>query len=349
MSRRSTFAVSTFTPALNVLSKVLPESTFFSLVRTNAPPLPGFTCWKSRTVHSWPSRFSTMPFLRSFVVATASLPMRSGVDDLQALRCRREHLCLRRVPNDEGVLDSDTTAARKVHTRLDGGGHAIGQSTRRGVPERGRLVDLEPHAVAGPVAERLAVAGGGDVLPSGSIDREAVGTGKQCLCAAVLCLGNQLVDLLLPLGRGGPDHDGSGAVGVIAPVGGTEVDLQQVAGRDDPGAGRVVRDGAVRSGSDDGLEGQPVGAELEHPPFEVTCDVLLGAAEQTTGFIQVLQRPARDRAGLGEAVDLALVLHGTDVFDHPTEMHGLDPVARLLDLGGENLVAGEGHVMGFEG
>ena len=41
MSRLSTFAVSTFTPALNVLSTTLPDSTFLSLVRTNAPPLPG--------------------------------------------------------------------------------------------------------------------------------------------------------------------------------------------------------------------------------------------------------------------------------------------------------------------
>ncbi len=39
-------------------------------MRTNAPPLPGLTCWNSTTVHSWPSMLSTRPFLRSFVVAT---------------------------------------------------------------------------------------------------------------------------------------------------------------------------------------------------------------------------------------------------------------------------------------
>ena len=70
MSRLSTFAVSTFRPALNVRSTTLPDRTFFSLVRTNAPPLPGLTCWNSMTVHSWPSIFSTVPFLRSLVVAT---------------------------------------------------------------------------------------------------------------------------------------------------------------------------------------------------------------------------------------------------------------------------------------
>src|SRR5450755_781104 len=73
MSRLSTVAVSTLVPALKVLSTTLPDSTFFSLVRTKAPPLPGLTCWNSTTAHSWPSRLSTRPFLRSFVVAT-SLP-----------------------------------------------------------------------------------------------------------------------------------------------------------------------------------------------------------------------------------------------------------------------------------
>src|SRR2546423_14380595 len=67
--RLSTVAVSTLVPALNVLSTTLPESTFFSVVRTNAPPLPGLTCWNSTTDHSSPSRLRTSPFFRSFVVA----------------------------------------------------------------------------------------------------------------------------------------------------------------------------------------------------------------------------------------------------------------------------------------
>ena len=52
MARLSTLAVSTLTPALNVRSTTLPDSTAFSLVRTNAGPLPGLTCWNSTTVHS---------------------------------------------------------------------------------------------------------------------------------------------------------------------------------------------------------------------------------------------------------------------------------------------------------
>src|SRR5689334_4915723 len=74
MPRLSTVAVSTLVPALKVLSTTLPESTCLSLVRTKAPPLPGLTCWNSTTDQSWPlSSLSTMPFLRSFVVATVAL------------------------------------------------------------------------------------------------------------------------------------------------------------------------------------------------------------------------------------------------------------------------------------
>ena len=71
MSLLSTLAISTLMPALKVLSTTLPDITFFSLVRTKAGPLPGLTCWNSTTFHSCPSRFSVMPFFRSFVLATS--------------------------------------------------------------------------------------------------------------------------------------------------------------------------------------------------------------------------------------------------------------------------------------
>src|SRR3954451_16324960 len=80
ISRRSTVAVSTFVPALNVRSTTWPVSTFLSLVRTKAPPLPGLTCWNSTTFHSTPSRSSVMPFLRSLVVAIGRVnPSRRSV------------------------------------------------------------------------------------------------------------------------------------------------------------------------------------------------------------------------------------------------------------------------------
>jgi len=54
-------------PALKVRSITLPLMTFFALVRTNAPPLPGLTCWNSTIVHSCPSILRTAPFLMSLV------------------------------------------------------------------------------------------------------------------------------------------------------------------------------------------------------------------------------------------------------------------------------------------
>src|SRR3954452_14870531 len=121
MSRLSTCATSTLVPALNVLSTTLPDSTAFSLVRTNAPPLPGLTCWNSTTDQSWPSRLSTKPFLRSLVVATgqASFVIVRGLEDQQVLRRRREQLVLA-FPHHEGVLDADAPAPREVDPGLDG-------------------------------------------------------------------------------------------------------------------------------------------------------------------------------------------------------------------------------------
>src|SRR5690625_753028 len=93
MSRLSTLATSTLTPALKVLATVLPSGTLLSLVRTNAPPLPGLTCWNSTTDQSCPSMFNTMPFLRSLVVATRGPFQLGEVSDLayrvQCARCRQ--------------------------------------------------------------------------------------------------------------------------------------------------------------------------------------------------------------------------------------------------------------------
>src|SRR5512132_2954464 len=68
ISRLSRMATSTGSSALKVLSSTRPVRTFLSLVRTNAPPLPGLTCWNSMTFIKLPSMLSVMPVLRSFVV-----------------------------------------------------------------------------------------------------------------------------------------------------------------------------------------------------------------------------------------------------------------------------------------
>src|SRR5690242_2654329 len=58
---------STFSPARNVLSITRPSRMCLSLVRTKAPPLPGFTCWKSTMLYGSPSNWIFSPFLNSAV------------------------------------------------------------------------------------------------------------------------------------------------------------------------------------------------------------------------------------------------------------------------------------------
>src|SRR5512134_2985151 len=67
MRRVSVRTGRTFSPARNVLSITPPVFTFLSLERTNAPPLPGFTCWNSTIRKIWPSTSMWLPFLNWFV------------------------------------------------------------------------------------------------------------------------------------------------------------------------------------------------------------------------------------------------------------------------------------------
>src|ERR1044072_6593934 len=135
MSRLSTVAVSTLTPALNVLSTTLPDSTFLSLVRTMAGPVPGLTCWNSTTDQSWqPSGLSPRPFLRSFVEATvAESPGLTWTTPAHALLQREQLLgrdgeelgsAVRPGAHDERVIDPDAAPSREVDPRFDGDRHA---------------------------------------------------------------------------------------------------------------------------------------------------------------------------------------------------------------------------------
>src|SRR5215210_6495211 len=65
-----------FSPARNVRSTTAPEPRLLSLVRTNAPPLPGFTCWKSTMRHTPPSIPMCIPFLNWFVLTVSATRQR---------------------------------------------------------------------------------------------------------------------------------------------------------------------------------------------------------------------------------------------------------------------------------
>src|SRR3954453_14307322 len=63
-----------FSPALKVLSITEPSSIRRSFVRTNAPPLPGLTCWNSMIFQILPSISIWVPFLNWFVeIVTAEI------------------------------------------------------------------------------------------------------------------------------------------------------------------------------------------------------------------------------------------------------------------------------------
>src|SRR6201995_257046 len=132
MSRLSTLAMSTLMPAVKVLSTPLPAITFFSLVRTKAGPLPGLTCWNSTTFHSWPSRFSVMPFFRSLVLATRRLQLQD--QQFPGGRSQESGSVPRR--HDQHVLDADAAFTGQIDTRLDGDGNPVRQFTRSPVPEQ---------------------------------------------------------------------------------------------------------------------------------------------------------------------------------------------------------------------
>src|SRR3954471_15865521 len=71
-----------FSPARKVLSITAPSSDRLSLVRTNAPPLPGFTCWNSTILKTVPSTSMWVPFLNWLVLITPSRLASSGVLEL---------------------------------------------------------------------------------------------------------------------------------------------------------------------------------------------------------------------------------------------------------------------------
>src|SRR5204863_1656201 len=65
--RASVRTARNFSPARNVRSITLPSEARRSFVRTNAPPLPGLTCWNSRTLKIVPSTSMWFPFLNWLV------------------------------------------------------------------------------------------------------------------------------------------------------------------------------------------------------------------------------------------------------------------------------------------
>src|SRR3954452_7083306 len=158
-----------FSPARNVRSITAPSSARLSLVRTNAPPLPGFTCWNSTILKTVPSTSTWVPFLNWLVLITdrrlaavsqadARARRLSGHAPSRALvRAARPRRRLRPAP---ARLDGTQDAC--VHG-LRGRGGARGDRSPRRPPPR------VPRGAAG--LWRLGRAALAVRLPAGSLGR----------------------------------------------------------------------------------------------------------------------------------------------------------------------------------
>src|SRR3954464_2252513 len=78
--RASVRTARNFSPARKVRSMTAPSAARRSFERTNAPPLPGLTCWNSRILKTVPSTSMWFPFLNWLVEITPAEASRARVD-----------------------------------------------------------------------------------------------------------------------------------------------------------------------------------------------------------------------------------------------------------------------------
>src|SRR5881275_102201 len=97
-----------FSPARKVRSITAPSLARRSLVRTNAPPLPGLTCWNSRILKIVPSTSMWLP-LRNWLVEImrpTSVGGTPSLDDKQLFAQRAQDLAAG-FGHGHQVLDTD--------------------------------------------------------------------------------------------------------------------------------------------------------------------------------------------------------------------------------------------------
>src|SRR5260370_11535057 len=165
ISRLSMTARRSFSSARKVRWRTRPVRKFFSLVRPNAPPLPGFTCWNSTTVIRPSGRLRPMPFFRSLEeMLTGGGPGSVPRDDERLGGFGEGGGAV--LGDHHGVFDADPADAGEVDAGFDRDDGAGIQRTRRGASDPGGLVDLEADAVAGAVHEPVAEAGVFDDRPA---------------------------------------------------------------------------------------------------------------------------------------------------------------------------------------
>src|SRR5665647_777344 len=143
---------SSFSPARNVMSTTRPLLSSLSFVLTNAPPLPGFTCWKSTMIHILLSYMMHMPVLKLFVVTAMRFWPFLEFDKLT--RSGGQHAHATFLDGDK-VLDSNTAEACDIDTRLHGDYRARFQHVMALLAHGRHLMHIEADAVSKTVGEVL--------------------------------------------------------------------------------------------------------------------------------------------------------------------------------------------------
>src|SRR4051794_63178 len=233
-----------FSPARNVRSTTAPESMFLTFVRTNAPPLPGLTCWNSTIRQTPPSIPICMPFLNWFVLTISAIAS-NLVESPQFFRKGRQNL--RPVfGDDDEILDPDPAAPGEIDAGLDGHDVALRERAARLLGEARILVDEQAHPMTEPVSERLAEPRRLDAVARRRVDARAGRAWLDGREPRELGVEADVVRALKLVGKC-PRRERARAVRAVAVDDAARVDQKQLVALDPPVARMCMRLRAVRA------------------------------------------------------------------------------------------------------
>ena len=176
---------------------------------------------------------------------------------------------------DHDVLDARAPRVAHVDPRLDAEGVARHQRLGVGGDDVRLLVGLHADAVAGPMQERLAVAGIGDDVARDGVDLGRRDAGAHRIARRGLRLAQDREETS-EVGRRLADERRPRRVAGVSGLRPADVEDDRIPGTDRAGPGLVVRAGRVGSGGNDG-EARVVVPLADEQLADVAADLGLGA------------------------------------------------------------------------